>query len=53
MPEQGVVNFHLAELPAGDEDCAHCARGPARMRSRLLGNLSHARSGHLRLPQVR
>ncbi len=50
-PEQGIIGFHIEEVP-GDE-CRHCDRGPARLRSRLLGNLSHARSGHLRLPEAR
>lgn len=52
-PEQGLITFHLEEVPSAEGECEACVRGPARFRSRLLRNLSHARSGHLRVADAR
>lgn len=51
-PEQNLVTFHVEDVPMPEGECERCVSGPARLRSRLLGNLSHARSGHLRLTRV-
>ena len=51
-PEHNLVTFHLEDVQMSEGECDRCGRGPGRFRSRLLGNLSHARSGHLRLARV-
>jgi 3',5'-cyclic AMP phosphodiesterase CpdA len=52
-PENGLITFHAEEVEVPEDECSGCVTGSARLRSRLLGNLSHAHSGHLRLPEAR
>lgn len=49
-PDRGLVTFHIEAVSLTRQEEASCSRIPARLRSRILGNLSHARAGVLRLP---